>query len=341
MFWHDICGIVVHVSQMSKVTMSEFPLVAIFTPVYNGDEFLEETMESVQAQTYPNLLHIVVNNASTDQTPEIISRYLNRKIPVLVHRNEETLPQRDNWNTAVGLVPEEARYIRLLCGDDTITPDSIAEMVAVAETDPDIGVVGCLHDCAGAVQDFGWPEDETVIDGIEAIRRILLGEGTLMPIQLLVRKSVADTRQPLFQPPLGGGHDMDAMLDLLTRSKFGFVHKCLAFTRIHENSVTSLTYNAASRSWTSDAMHFMTTYGPKAFGKAYGEQLLRFRRYYVRRILRWRREGGDEKMLSRHFEALETAGWTFGPVLIADATADWVFQRFGLRSNWTGYPGWQ
>src|ERR1700731_169502 len=48
------------------------PLVAITTPVYNGERYLGETMACVQAQTYPNLVHLVVDNASTDRSAEII-----------------------------------------------------------------------------------------------------------------------------------------------------------------------------------------------------------------------------------------------------------------------------
>ena len=321
--------------------MSELPLVAIFTPVYNGDEFLEETMRSVQAQTYPNLLHVVIDNASTDRTPEIISSFTHSRVPVLVQRNTHTVPLRDNWNVAVNQIPNQAKYIRLLCGDDTITPHSISKMVSLAESDPEIGLVGCLHDCEGAVQDFRWPVEKSVFDGVEAIRMILLGQGIMMPVQMMVRKSVADLRSPLFQPPLGGGHDMDAMLALLTHSKFGFVHECLGFTRVHDNAVTSKTYNSAARSWTSDALHFLTSYGPAAFGNQYETHLLRFRRYYVRRILSWRRRADDDASLARHLEALQMAGWEFGPALIADAALDWLLQKVGVRRNWTGYPGWQ
>ena len=59
------------------------PLVAILTPVYNWASFLAETMACVQAQTYPNLVHIVLDNASTDATPEIINRYSGGRVPIL------------------------------------------------------------------------------------------------------------------------------------------------------------------------------------------------------------------------------------------------------------------
>ena len=84
---------------------SEQPLVAVLTPVYNGAKYLAETMACVQAQTYPNLVHIVLDNASTDATPEIISRYLNLRVPVVTKRNSTLLPQRENYNATVALAP--------------------------------------------------------------------------------------------------------------------------------------------------------------------------------------------------------------------------------------------
>ena len=46
-------------------------LVAVLTPVYNGARFLRETMECVQASDYTNMVHVILDNASTDATPEI------------------------------------------------------------------------------------------------------------------------------------------------------------------------------------------------------------------------------------------------------------------------------
>ncbi len=54
------------------MTIASQPPVAVVTPVLNGEEFLAETMDSVQAQTYPNLVHIVLDNASTDATAQIV-----------------------------------------------------------------------------------------------------------------------------------------------------------------------------------------------------------------------------------------------------------------------------
>ena len=325
----------------NEPSTAALPLVAIVTPVYNGGEYLAETMESVQQQTWPNIVHVVLDNNSTDETAAIIERFKGGRTPLLVFRNETTVPAMENWNLALDKVPSDATYIRMLCADDTYYPTSTEEMVKLAQTDPEIGVVGCLHYCDGGVADFRWPQSQTVFDGDEALRRILLAEGILMPVQMMMRKSVVDRRRPLYQPPLPGGYDMDAMLQLLTMSKFGFVHKSLGFTRVHEQSTTNTKFGAATRSYTRDCLHFLTTVGQKAFGPNYHKQLMSFRRYYVRRILTWRLKGSSNADLSLHFEALRKAGWTWGPALLADAIADWLLFKLGIRQRWSGYPGWQ
>ena len=51
------------------------PLVSVITPVYNGETFLPECLDSVRSQTYSNFEHIIVNTCSTDRTLEIAQEY--------------------------------------------------------------------------------------------------------------------------------------------------------------------------------------------------------------------------------------------------------------------------
>ncbi|MEO0882584.1 MAG: glycosyltransferase family A protein [Pseudomonadota bacterium] len=316
------------------------PLIVIVTPTFNGAAYLAEAMASVQAQTYPNLLHVVLDNASTDDTPNIIKSFENGPVPLAAYRNDEALPQRPNWNRAFDLVPDKAEYVRLLCDDDTITPDSIEKMAALAESDRDIGVVGCLHECLGNITDFKWPEDQSIFSGQEAVRRSLTDQGTVMAIHLLIRKSIADQRRPLFDDHMLSSFDMDTAYDLLTRSKFGFVHEVLGFTRVHDGSVSSL-FHSNNAAWTRDALDLLLKYGEFAFGDAYPTELRRFRRYYIRRIIQWRRRRMAEEHLKIHHEALERANWSMSPTFLGDAILNWFAVKLGMDRPWRGYPGWQ
>ncbi len=77
------------------------PLVSVVTPVYNGEAFLDQCIESVLRQTYDNWEYVLLDNASTDRTPEIIAAYAEREPRIRVLRNPEVLPQIPNWNRSM------------------------------------------------------------------------------------------------------------------------------------------------------------------------------------------------------------------------------------------------
>lgn len=317
------------------------PLIAVLTPTYNGGRFLAETMESVQQQDWPNLVHFVLDNCSSDNTAEIVDSYMNRRIPVSYFRNDTVLDQRQNWTKAYRLAPQDAVYVRYLCDDDVISPSSISKMAAIGATHANVGVIGSLHDCAGAVQDFFWPKDQEVFDGRNAMRMALLRQGILMPVQMMWRKSVTDALDPLFSDAMDGSWDLDTVFRMLTISDFGFVHESLGFTRVHDNTMTAMRYGAKTRAWTRNGLDLLLRHGPVAFGAEHHQQLLTFRRYYVRRILTWWRQDKGRKHLQPHFDALAKAGFELDRKVVGDAIFDWFCVKAGLRHGWHGYPGWQ
>ena len=54
------------------------PLVSIIIPVYNGQEYIKEAIDSALGQTYKNIEIIVINDGSTDKTEEIVKQYGNK-----------------------------------------------------------------------------------------------------------------------------------------------------------------------------------------------------------------------------------------------------------------------
>ena len=73
-------------------------LISVVLPVYNGELFLKESIESVINQTYQNWELIVVDDCSSDKTPEIVKEYVNRDRRIKYFRNEHNLKLPKNSN---------------------------------------------------------------------------------------------------------------------------------------------------------------------------------------------------------------------------------------------------
>ena len=290
-----------------------YPLVAVFTPVYNGDAFLAETMECVQAQTYPNLVHVVLDNVSSDKTPEIIARYLDGPVPVITKRNVEVLTQYPNWNACLDMVPGDAKYFRLLCADDTITPDSMSKMVALAETDDEITLVTCQHEHDGVINNDQLPANETVFDGIEIGRGFLThAHFSFWVTHMLMRSSLIEKRgRPFFWADRIYG-DTDAGLGVLPFGKFGFIHEPLATTRVHEGAVTTQ-ISGPGAVVMSEYIGHLDRHGPNFFNP---QELSVIRKdylnYYYRRMLKWRYREGAAELYDKHYASLTEQGYAPG-----------------------------
>lgn len=319
--------------------MTQSPCVAVITPVYQGEDYLAQALESVQAQTYENLVHVVLDNASTDATAQILARFQGQRVPLLVHRNPQTLPQVENWNTAFGLAPKEASYLRLLCHDDTLFPNAIARLVEASLAAPDIGMISSNHFCLGRDNDFGWPKDRLVLDGKEAARLSLTGQSFIMAPHIMLHRDAIAMRALLFDGRFSGW-DMDACLDLLTNGcKFAFVQDSLCMTRVHAHSVSSTVLEREHMDLFQKYAQ-LQHYGPRVFTPKEHERLMqRYRRYYLRKLARWSMQGQDGMgIAAKHRENLAELGFRPGAIDMLDSLLDWPLGKLGLRPLWRERP---
>jgi glycosyltransferase involved in cell wall biosynthesis len=215
------------------------PLVAVVTPVFNGSPWLERTLASVQAQTYPNLVHLVLDNASTDDTPAVIAAAGGGRVPIITRRNLSVLPQVDNWNEAFGLTPPEARYVKLLCADDLMRADCIEQLVAVAESDPNIDFVTSVDTYGGQVKPHGLDSKQSVYDGREILLRMFRGEIAWLPSHHIFFRVTPERLNKPFDATAFPASDTDLVFRLLSQAKMGFANAPLFYTRHHEKSQTT------------------------------------------------------------------------------------------------------
>jgi glycosyltransferase involved in cell wall biosynthesis len=113
-----------------------FPKVTIVTPSFNQAGFLEQTMQSVLSQGYPNLEYIVVDGGSTDGSVEIIMKCADQ---LAWWVSEKDRGQADGINK--GLARATGEIVAWLNSDDIYQPGAIAGAVAAFEAAPEAGIV--------------------------------------------------------------------------------------------------------------------------------------------------------------------------------------------------------
>jgi glycosyltransferase involved in cell wall biosynthesis len=269
-----------------KIKKDHQPLVSVITPVYNGEGYLADCIESVLAQTYENWVYIIVNNRSTDDTPEIIERYTQRDSRIRVHNNADFLSLMQNWNHAIQQITPESKYCKVIHADDLLFPTCIERMVELAEANSNVGIVGSYSllgnttstevTCSGIT----FPND--VASGREINRAVFRGDFFVFgsPTVSMIRADLIRSSKKFYNDRILYA-DNDACFRLLQDCDFGFVHQALSYVRLHEESQSS-TVGVKLNQASLEFIGMLKKYGPTLFtDKEYDKVLkMRFRRYY-------------------------------------------------------------
>ncbi len=107
--------------------MNTPPLVSIVMTTYNGTEFLKAQLDSIIAQTYPNIELIIVDDHSTDNTFEILKKYSNTYPNIRLFRNDSNIGYIRNFEK--GIILASGKYIALSDQDDVWDVDKIKTMM--------------------------------------------------------------------------------------------------------------------------------------------------------------------------------------------------------------------
>jgi glycosyltransferase involved in cell wall biosynthesis len=102
-------------------------LISIVLPVYNGAEFLKESIDSVLAQTYGNWELLILDDCSTDETPNIALEYEAKDQRIHYYRNEKNLKLPGNLNKGFGLAQGE--YLTWTSDDNRYRPEALETML--------------------------------------------------------------------------------------------------------------------------------------------------------------------------------------------------------------------
>jgi glycosyltransferase involved in cell wall biosynthesis len=275
---------------------SSQPLVTVATDVHNGERFLAECAESVLRQTYSTWRYHIIDNCSADRTPEIAREIASRDPRVQYERHDGFVDGSESISRGFAAVDPEASYVKIVDANDWIYPECLERMVALAESEPAVGLVSAyrLNNAGGptmVVDQVNLPYTQSSTDGREIIARSLASPVSLVvtPTALLWRADLVRSRQPFFDARFRHA-DADANYWTLMQSRYGLVHQVLTYNRGHVGSEPSLSDRLAA--YAPERLRMIIRYGPQVLSEEAYQKLLRekiddFIAYHRRLFVWW------------------------------------------------------
>jgi len=301
------------------------PLVSIVTPVYNGEEYLHECITSVLNQTHQNWEYIIVDNCSTDSTPEILRQYAQKESRIRLIHNAEVLPIMQNWNHMLLHVSEKSSYCKVVHADDWLFPECLTKMVEVGEKNPSTGIIGAYSQWGHRIGCTGLPYNSTVMSGHDICKLTLLKRvyPFLSPSSLMIRSDQIRQRKPFYKEPHLHA-DVEACYEVLQHCDFGFVHEILTFVRRHEHSATSIIAKPLNKLILQN-LDLLVRFGPKylaedEFHSQLKLALTRYYRFLARSIIDKR----DDAFWDYHRQGLKDIGLPLNSVKLRMV---WILEK--------------
>jgi glycosyltransferase involved in cell wall biosynthesis len=126
-----------------SIPLPSSPLVSIILSVYNGADTLDLCLESITNQSYVNHEIICVDDASTDDTPNILRRWQNLLPNLKIIRNPRNLGLTKSLNK--GLAIARGPLVARIDADDQWEPTKLAKQINFLSGHPDYGLIGCYY----------------------------------------------------------------------------------------------------------------------------------------------------------------------------------------------------
>ncbi len=209
------------------------PRVTIGLPVYNGQNYLVETLESLLAQTYTDFELVISDNASTDRTEAICRQYAAGDARIRYYRNDENIGASANYNRAFELGRGE--YFKWAAHDDLLAPTYLERCVEALDADPDVVLAytqaKAIDDKGNVVKLYPGKKHYNSPDPRRRFYEFVLDPSPVVAVFGLMRREVLGRTRLIGKY---AGSDRPLLSELSLLGKFYEVPEHLFFYRFHE-----------------------------------------------------------------------------------------------------------
>jgi len=206
------------------------PKITVLLPVYNGEKYLRQAIESILDQTFTDFMFLIIDDGSTDGSTDIIRSYDDPRIKFL--RNETNLTLISTLNK--GIDASRGEYIARMDQDDISMPDRLAKQVAFMDAKPELGACGSwvslINETGEITSNIRMPS------GKYLGARYWLQSPIIHSSAMIRRSALGDLRYDFNSEHV---EDYDLWFKVRKRSKIDNVPCSLVRYRMHPESISS------------------------------------------------------------------------------------------------------
>jgi len=208
-------------------------MVSVIIPVYNGELYIGQAIESVIAQTYKDIELIVVDDGSTDSTKKVVKKY--RDIKYIYQKNSGPSAARNR-----GMDASRGEYIAFLDSDDLYKENKLEEQVKAFEQDQYADII--YNDCISVDKDLNYIntlKSEGVYENKEDFLCMLLFRQIIpIPPSIMLRRRCFEEGY-LYNEKYKHAEDYEYTIRLAQKYKFKYIPEPLYIYRRHEGNLTN------------------------------------------------------------------------------------------------------
>lgn len=209
--------------------MNYIPKVSVIMPVYNGDKYLREAVDSILSQTFTDFEFIIINDGSTDRTREILESYYDQRIR-LVH--QKNIGISASLNKGINLARGE--YIARMDADDISLPDRFLKQVSFLDLNPDITVCGTWLSFFNTSKTFQTWKTSTNYNEVKC--NLLFGCDVAHP-SVFIRKADIIKNKLFYKENFVCAQDYELWVRISAKLKITNIGEVLLKYRIHNNQI--------------------------------------------------------------------------------------------------------
>lgn len=210
--------------------MEKKPLVSIVMSVYNDELYLKQSLDSIFAQTMQDFEIIIVDDASTDRTVEIINEYQDERIRLYLNETNQGLTK--NLNRGLSFVRGE--YIARMDGDDICRPDRLEKQIQWLEAHPSLMLISCRTHMFG---------DEDLVSDIQGTPKQLQARMLIRPVLahpgFMMRRELVEKQGFCYDESYRSAQDYNFAVRVAKQFEIGIAPEVLLDYRVHKKQVSS------------------------------------------------------------------------------------------------------